>query len=107
MSEFDIVYHPRSDIKGRVLTDFIVELSDVSKSSLLESLWILETDGSSKEIGGRASMVLQSLEGLMVAQAVKFSFSISNNEVEYEVVLLGLQVAKALSITSLELLCDS
>ena len=35
-------------------------------------------------------MVLQSLEGLFVAQAVKFAFMASNIEFEYEFVLLGL-----------------
>ena len=43
-----------------MLVDFIVELSDVFKDSLLEPLWILETNGSSKAIGGKASIVLQS-----------------------------------------------
>ena len=52
-------------------------------------------------------MVLQSLEGLPVAQRVKFSFTTSNNEVEYEDVLLGLGVAKELFVTNLELRCDS
>ena len=46
-------------------------------------------------------------EGPTHRQAVKFSFFILNNEVKYEVVLLDLQVAKALSVTSLELRCDS
>ena len=50
-------------------------------------------------------MVLQSLEG--IAQAVKFSFSISNNEVEYKAMLLGLQMAKEISVSNLELRCDS
>ena len=52
-------------------------------------------------------MVLQSLEGLSIAQAIKFTFITSNNEVEYEVVLLGLRLAKDLSMVNLELRCDS
>ena len=52
-------------------------------------------------------MVLQSPKGLPITQAVKLSFSISNNEVKYEVVLLGLRVARALFVTSLKLQCDS
>ena len=52
-------------------------------------------------------MVLQSPEGLSVAKAVKFAFVASNNEAEYEAVLLGLQLAKELSVTNLELRCDS
>ena len=79
-----------------MLTDFIVELSEMSKDSLPEPRWILETDGSSKAVGGGAGMVLQSLEGLLVAQTVKFSFLISNNMTQYEAVLLGLRAARVL-----------
>ena len=52
-------------------------------------------------------MVLQFLEGLLVAQVINILVPISNNKVGYEVVLLDLQVAKALSITCLDLRCDS
>ena len=52
-------------------------------------------------------MILQSSKGLSIAQEVKFTFVASNNEVEYEAVLLGLRLAKELSVTNLELQCDS
>ena len=52
-------------------------------------------------------MVLQSLEGLSIAQAVKFPFTASNNEVVYEAVLLGLRLAKELSVVNFKLRCDS
>ena len=52
-------------------------------------------------------MVPRTQEGSTIAQAVKIAFTISNNEVEYEAVLLRLRVAKKLSITTLELQCDS
>ena len=48
-------------------------------------------------------MVLLSLEGLSITQAIKFSFLASNNEAEYEVMLLGLQLAKELFVINLEL----
>ena len=60
LSEFEIVYHLRSVIKGQLLTDFIAELSDVSKVSLLEPFWKLKIDGSSKVVGGGVGMVLRS-----------------------------------------------
>ena len=51
MSEFDIMYCPRSAIKGQVLADFIVELSNMSSfAPSLEPFCILETDGSSKSV---------------------------------------------------------
>ena len=52
-------------------------------------------------------MVLQSTKGLSIAQTVKFAFLAFNNEVKYEVVLLGLRLAKELSVKNLELWCDS
>ena len=52
-------------------------------------------------------MVLQSPEGLSIAQVVKFTFTASNNEAEYKVVLLGLRLAIKLLVVNLELRCDS
>ena len=46
-------------------------------------------------------------KGLSITKAVKFAFATSNNEAEYEMLLLGLWLAKELSIAHLELQCDS
>ena len=86
LSEFDIEYYLRSAIKGQVLVDFMVEMSDVQPRDIDETLWILETDGLSKAIGGGAGMVLQSLKGLSIAQVVKFAFAAYDNEAKYEAV---------------------
>ena len=48
-------------------------------------------------------MVLRTPEGPTIAQAVKLAFVVSNNEAKYEAVILGLRVAKQLSIAVLEL----
>ena len=66
-------------------------------------LWVFETDGSSRVVVGGADIVLQSSEGLSVAQVIKFAYMASNNEAEYEAVLLGLRLAKELFFTNLEL----
>ena len=76
-------------------------------ADLSNRLWILKTNKSFEIENGGAVMVLQSLEDLLVAQAVKFSFKISNNEAKYEDVLLGFHVARALTIRSLKLHFDS
>ena len=107
LSEFDVIYRPRSAIKGQVLVGFMVKMSYVLPRDVGETLWILETDGSSKVGRGRAGMVLQSLEGLSIFQVVKFTFTASNNEAMYEAMLLGLRLAKELSVVNLELRCDS
>ena len=60
LSEFNIEYHPRLAIKGQVLAEFIVELLDVQSRAQGNTLWVLETDYSSRAVGGGACMVLQS-----------------------------------------------
>ena len=107
LSLFNIVYPLRSAIKCQVLADFMVEMSDVQPLDVGKTLWILETDGLSKAVGRGADMILQSPEGLSIAQAIKFTFAASNNEAVYEAMLLGPQFAKELSIVNLELRCDS
>ena len=47
LSKFDIEYRPRSAIKGQVLANFIVELSNVQSHAQGDNLWVLKTDGSS------------------------------------------------------------
>ena len=84
------MYRLRSAIKGHVFVNFIVKQSDMPKDSISEPLWILKTDSSSKAVTGGAGMVLQSPKGLPIAHAVKFSFSILNNEAKYEAILFGL-----------------
>ena len=58
LSKFDIEYRPRSAIKGQVLVDFIVEMLKVQPRGIDETLWILETDDSSRVVGGGTDMVL-------------------------------------------------
>ena len=45
------MYRQRSTIKGQVLIDFIAKLINISGDSLLDRLWILNTDESSKRAG--------------------------------------------------------
>ena len=52
-------------------------------------------------------MVLRTPEGSNIAQAIKLTFTFSNNMVEYEVFLLQLRMAKQVSIVALELRYDS
>lgn len=46
----------------------------------LQKSWMLYIDGSSNKQGTRVKKVLNSPEGLVKEQTVKFGFSTSNNE---------------------------
>ena len=107
LSEFGIEYRPKTTIKGQVLENFIVERSEVHNQGGGDEKWVLKTDGSSREHGGGVKIILRALNGSAIAQAIKFDFIVSNNKAEYKAVILRLMVAKHLSITAIDLRCDS
>ena len=90
-----------------MLADFVAERSVAQSPRLEEELWILETDGSSRAKRGGVGIELRSPDGSINAQVVTLAYVVSNNEAEYEAVLLGLRVARQLSLTSIELKWDS
>ena len=57
--------------------------------------------------GSGVGLILQSPTGELMEQAICLSFSVSNNEVEYEVFLVELNLALVLATTKLEIRSDS
>lgn len=53
-------------------------------------------DGSSNEKGCGTGILLQSPEGTHFEYALRFNFRTSNNEVEYDALLVGLRMAQSL-----------
>ena len=89
------------------MAEFLAEFQyDPSNPSLLTpaqtqfdsegAKWKLFVDGASNSKGLGAGIVLISLEGLVLEQAVQLKFSASNNEAEYEAMLIGLRTARKL-----------
>ena len=64
-------------------------------------------DGASNTCKARIGIVLESLEGIKLEYLLKLGFSTSNNEVEYEVLVVGLQAAIKLGTEELEVYSDS
>ncbi len=104
LGSFSVEYKPRTSIKGQVLVDFIAEFQEkgenpespnISSSNTEEGLleWKLFVDEASNMKGAGAGAVLVSPEGLVLEQAVRLGFLASNNEAEYEALLIGLRSA--------------
>ncbi|RVW23209.1 hypothetical protein CK203_099551 [Vitis vinifera] len=72
-----------------------------------EKWWILHVDGASKASGSEIGLVLQSLTREQLEQAIQLGFPASNNEVEYEATLVGLDLALTLAATKLRIYNDS
>jgi len=95
-------------MKGQVVADFIVEFTLVEGQRAEEiPQWSIHTDGCfNKQLGG-VSMVLHSPEGDKIECMVHLDFLMTNNEVKYEVLIIGLDLAKAAGVENLVVYCDS
>ncbi|XP_019166967.1 PREDICTED: uncharacterized protein LOC109162738 [Ipomoea nil] len=111
LSQFDIDFKPRPDIKGKALADFIVECTAREVTDQVETKdggwWTLSTDGSSNSKGCGGDVVLVTLEGFHAYYAIRFHFKLSNNEAEYVALLNGLRLAAGLRAEKVRIRCDS
>ena len=63
--------------------------------------WTIQTDGSSIQKKGRVGVIIITSKGETLKYGVQLAFPITNNEAEYEGVLMGLRVGKALGVKNL------
>ena len=58
-------------------------------------------DGASRQIGVNISLQLKSLGGDKIEKVIQLGFNTSNNELKYEVILIGIELAAAISTDKL------
>jgi len=109
LSEFDIQYEPRGSIKGQVYADFVAELSPGGdpQEAELGSQWVLSVDGSSNQQGSGVGIILEGPNGVLIEQALRFAFKASNNQAQYEALIVGMLLAKEMGAQSLLAKSDS
>ena len=112
LSEFDIRYKPKTVIKGQVLADFVMEFTSAKPAQNAQamndlSIWKLSVDGASNAQGSGAGLILTSPIGIDIEYALRFGFQASNNEAEYEAVIVGLNLVHSLEVDQLEVCSDS
>ena len=64
-------------------------------------------DGAANAQGSGAGLILTSLDGIDVEYALRFGFQTSNNEAEYEVVIVELNLACSMEANQLDVCSDS
>ncbi|GJS14714.1 reverse transcriptase domain-containing protein [Tanacetum coccineum] len=92
LGEHNITYQPWTSVKGQILADFLVEKPEevppvASVKEVPQELWTLFTDGSSCIYRSGAGLILTSPEGTEFTYALRFQFTTSNNEAEYEALI--------------------
>nr|CAN66357.1 hypothetical protein VITISV_037956 [Vitis vinifera] len=117
--EFDIQYVSQKSIKGSIVVDHLT-LLPTSEDRLVDddfpdeefvamtslSGWYLYFDGVANQLGYGIGVLLVSLQGDHIPRSVRLAFHdrhpITNNIVEYEACILGLETALELGIKQME-----
>ena len=112
LSEFDIRYNPRTVIKEQVLAYFIMEFTSAEPPETIQltsdlPIWRLSLDGAANAHGSGAGLILTSPNGIDVEYALRFGFHASNNEAEYEAVIVKLNLAHSMEADQLEVCSNS
>ncbi|XP_022848739.1 uncharacterized protein LOC111371053 [Olea europaea var. sylvestris] len=93
--------------QGQILTDFVAKFTKAPKIEATMDpaelpTWKLFVDGLSGESGSEVGVILESPEGHRLNCAIRFSFKVSNNSVEYETLLASLRLAKEMKVRKLK-----
>ena len=108
LSEFDVQYRSRTALKRQIVADFIAEYTQSEDSGAEgQKLWSIHMDGSSNQRSGGAGVVIQTPEGDKIECMIRLDFPTTNNEAEYEALVVGLDLAKAESAENMIIHCDS
>ncbi|KAL0282795.1 UNVERIFIED_CONTAM: Ribonuclease HI [Sesamum radiatum] len=71
-----------------------LEMAEMTiKDASLDQKWLLHVDGSSTSQGSGAGIVITTPQGEDLEFAIKFGFKASNNEAEYEALVIGMRMA--------------
>jgi hypothetical protein len=110
--EYDLAYEPLKSMKGQVIADFIVGHSidqNCDESCNLMSIcpWKLFFNGSTCREGRGVGVVLISPRGVVSEQSSRLEYFCTNNHVEYEAILLGLQILSSMGVKHVEIFDDS
>ena len=91
------------------MADFIVEFTLLDKGNLTNKVerWTVQIDGSSAQQRGGVRVVITTPDGELLKYGVQLKFLATNNEAEYEGILTGLRLGKALGVKNLLVQNDS
>jgi hypothetical protein len=103
--EYDLAYEPLRLMKGKVVVDFIVDHAievDNLVSFVQLSPWGLYFDGSVCSKGRGAGCEIGSPSGVIIDLSVRLEFACTNNQVEYESLLHGIEYLRDLGVRDVD-----
>lgn len=105
LSEFTFKYIAQKSVKGQALADFLahhpssaiepmddVEIGTIETRPMQNNFWTMHFDGSSTETSAGAGVTIESPEGELFQFAFQFEFRCTNNQAEYEALIIGMEI---------------
>ncbi|XP_059669213.1 uncharacterized protein LOC132314354 [Cornus florida] len=99
-------------IKGRVLADFLADhpspeiesqvFDELESASIFLTPWTLMFDGSSTSEGLGAGIMIISLTGNQISFSFFLDFRCSNNQAEYESLIIGLEILLEMAVKDVD-----
>ena len=97
-------------MKGQVLVDFVAEFSPKNNTEMVchveNRSWRVFVDGASSAMGAGARIVIITPEGIRLEHSFRLGFKASNNEAEYEALIVELKTFLDLGARDVEVYSD-
>ena len=123
LGAFNIKYMPRTSIKGQMLADLVAEFAECPEEmeggseKMDEGLigvvsvqcpppWELYVDGAVNQRGSGVGLVLVSPERITIEKSLRLNFSATNNEAEYETLLMGMMMVQKMGGKAVRVFSD-
>ncbi|KAM2893649.1 hypothetical protein FF1_008976 [Malus domestica] len=117
LSEFSLQYVPQKAVKGQALADFLAQYPspygfgdidvEIGMVETRDNYWMMYFDGSSISSSAGVGIVIQSPNHNRWYFSLKLDFDCTNNQAEYEALIIGLGILHDLRATRVLILDDS
>ena len=115
---------PRTSIKGQVLIDLVAKFAECPEEMDVENHnmgersvgvvsvqclmpWELFVDGATNQGGSGVGLVLVSPKKITIEKSLRLSFLATNNEAEYETLLMGMMMVQKMGGKAVKVFSDS
>ena len=112
-----MVYFPHKLVKGQALANFVVDHpsleiqleKDVELGIYEVEMrpWVFKFDGSSTEKSAGAGIVIMSPKGIKATLYFNLAFKCTNNQAEYEALVIDLEILMELGVQEVHIIRDS
>ncbi|XP_075633941.1 uncharacterized protein LOC142606487 [Castanea sativa] len=124
LGAFDVRYMSCTSVKGQVLADLVTEFAEptieesVKRMGMDEKsvgmvackehlVWKVDVDGAANQRGSGVGLVVVTPKGVTLEKSLRLGFSATNNEAEYEALVVGMDMVQRMGGKAVQMFSDS